>query len=1107
MDNSINCENEQSQSVFCDSLSTEIICDKMDKGINCANEQSQHVFSETSSTEIICHNIDNSMNQNSRDNLRHDKASKTCENIPDSPDIANQSHDTIKSESSSERTEQILNHKSHKTNSKPKITRNPPKLEKEDWQKYNSEFRDINQKSWRSLKKGTTTPEQYITDLNAMLASYLESKPEFQEKNKTFFKHNPPSNKVLEEARKEKIAYNKKAKENGATPEDKAKAKESIRTHSYLSKLNKAKAELSKAKEEDKAYKKNFWTTAKDVSNGTFGKPRSAPTFSETTANTFYKNQYEKPIDIDLERLSWFPNVNPPSTPYNLSAYTPKDIRGALLRKDKDSAPGYDDVVYVYLLKIPYLHQVLATTFTRIRDEGVAPDAWGASKIILLKKDEDEPNDEPTQFRMISLTLNIGKLYHTLEAHRAMQFMLENNYLDPTAQKAYVEGVNGCVEHITVVQEVIQHAKLNNKTTNITWFDLKDAFGSVPHELIPYVLSYYHIPKQIITYITSLYTKLNGRVYTEEWISETFKFLKGVFQGDPLSGIIFLIVFNPIIEHIKKHIETHGYEITTKNSSASSVITTPFADDFNIITREKTMHQELVTDVEEKIKTMGLVIKPSKCRSLTIQNGKVENIHFKLKDTINGSSVIIATVEEKPMKFLGSEVTSVNTPAAMFVKLFSKLETMLENINNSTLRGEYKVNIYSRYSLPSMRFYLSVHQMHQTQMSQLDNLAKKYLKKWLAIQTHGVTDISIFHPYMLAIKTPSQTYLEAHAGNHTMMRMKGDKVVNHALNSRIERESQWTRKHSTITHVQQMWQDNIDRNQINPPHEYETPSRIEIERAKKTMKSTVATETKQLWDNKVKQLTVQGDFVGLLIEEQENVTWKSICNNIPKGVLSFALKACTNSLNTPDNLKRWGIRKFNKCDLCGNFSNLEHILNWCSVALNQKRLTWRHDSILNYLTSKMKNVKPENITIYADIAGHKFNAGTIPPDILCTTTRPDIVIINREAKSIELLELTCSFEKNIEKANILKNLKYLGIKSDLEEAGWSCQLLPFEVGSRGHVTKRNRKTIYEASQRNSIKLKHKEIIKDISKIALLCSFSIFQARCQPDWQEPPFLHP
>ena len=141
---------------------------------------------------------------------------------------------------------------------------------------------------------------------------------------------------------------------------------------------------------------------------------------------------------------------------------------------------------------------------------------------------------------MIALTMNISKLYHTLESQRTLDFMVQNGYLDPKIQKAYIEGVNGCVEHITVIQEIIQHSRLNHKTSHTTWFDLEDAFGNVSHiKLIPYVMKYYNIPSQIVNYIVSLYSKLFGKVVTETWESDTISFKKGTFQGDPFSGILF----------------------------------------------------------------------------------------------------------------------------------------------------------------------------------------------------------------------------------------------------------------------------------------------------------------------------------------------------------------------------------------------------------------------------------------------------------------------------------------------------------------------------------------------------------------------------------------
>ena len=126
---------------------------------------------------------------------------------------------------------------------------------------------------------------------------------------------------------------------------------------------------------------------------------------------------------------------------------------------------------------------------------------------------------------------------------------------------------------------------------------------------------------------------------------------------------------------------------------------------------------------------MGLLIKPKKCRSLSIIGGKTTNIEFNLKDGVPNEDIAIAFVIEQPLKFLGSEVCGVNTLSAMFVSLYEKLKIMLENKDRSSLRGEFKTTIYSRYALPSLRFYFSVHQLHQGHEDQLDTLARLFLKK------------------------------------------------------------------------------------------------------------------------------------------------------------------------------------------------------------------------------------------------------------------------------------------------------------------------------------------------------------------------------------------
>ena len=89
--------------------------------------------------------------------------------------------------------------------------------------------------------------------------------------------------------------------------------------------------------------------------------------------------------------------------------------------------------------------------------------------------------------------------------------------------------------------------------------------------------------------------------------------------------------------------------------------------------------------------------------SLSIQSGKSTGVTFNL--TKNGEKQPIELIKNKPKKLLGSIVTALNKPQDMFDFLFEKLNKKLQNIDNSTLRGEYKMKIQicpDIYALPSV---------------------------------------------------------------------------------------------------------------------------------------------------------------------------------------------------------------------------------------------------------------------------------------------------------------------------------------------------------------------------------------------------------------------
>ena len=142
-------------------------------------------------------------------------------------------------------------------------------------------------------------------------------------------------------------------------------------------------------------------------------------------------------------------------------------------------------------------------------------------------------------------------------------------------------GINGTIEHNVILEEIISQAKTNKKTVHVTFFDLEDAFVSVPHPLI-----IHNVPVEIQLYINTLYNNQLSRVFTDNFSTDGFPFKRGVFQGDPLSPIIFLMVFNPIIEFLQSKNDC-GF-----NLNEEKIITLSYADDFCLITTDLRKHQK-----------------------------------------------------------------------------------------------------------------------------------------------------------------------------------------------------------------------------------------------------------------------------------------------------------------------------------------------------------------------------------------------------------------------------------------------------------------------------------------------------------------------------------
>ena len=253
----------------------------------------------------------------------------------------------------------------------------------------------------------------------------------------------------------------------------------------------------------------------------------------------------------------------------------------------------------------------------------------------------------------------------------------------------------------------------------------------------------------------------------------------------------------------------------------------------------------------------------------------------------------------------------------------------------------------------------------------------------------------------------------------------------------------------------------------------------------------------------IKSLVKQGKFLELTHLERNDATWKGFIYNLPKGTMKFVLNSSIDTLPTRVNLKQWGKVSNDKC-FCGKRQTLNHILNGCRRSLNQGRFTYRHDGVLKYISSCLDKQKYK---CFVDLEGEQTSAGgTLPPSIVVSNLKPDIVIVKKSEKTVSIFELTVPGEQRIEAANKLKYEKYEHFLTDIQQ--YKPTVTPFEIGSHtGFISNTNKKNLREIYEFCKPNIKLKNFVNNISAIVILSSYYLFNCRNQEEWEESDFILP
>ena len=165
-------------------------------------------------------------------------------------------------------------------------------------------------------------------------------------------------------------------------------------------------------------------------------------------------------------------------------------------------------------------------------------------------------------FRPITCLTTTFKTLTGILASRIEKHLLDNNILAEEQQGAR-RGSYGTKQQLIINKSLLEHAIKSRRNISVTYYDYAKAYDSVPHEWIIETLKTYKISSNIINFLKWVMpmwrTKLILRHKNGVMEVNDILIRRGIFQGDILSPLLFILAINPVSFLLEK--SQLGYKI------------------------------------------------------------------------------------------------------------------------------------------------------------------------------------------------------------------------------------------------------------------------------------------------------------------------------------------------------------------------------------------------------------------------------------------------------------------------------------------------------------------------------------------------------------------
>ena len=283
------------------------------------------------------------------------------------------------------------------------------------------------------------------------------------------------------------------------------------------------------------------------------------------------------------------------------------ECENAMKLFENNKSPGNDGITIEFYRKFwAKLGDILVACFNSSFQIGEMSVSQRQAIISLLEK-QGKDRLYMENWRPISL-LNVD--YKILTKALALRIKeVLPNIINET-QTGYIKG-RQIFQSIRIIQDIMEVTKNENLPGIMLFIDFEKAFDSIEWAFLSKALEHFNFGNDFRTWVKVIYQNIFSCIMNNGVTTQYFPLTRGVRQGDPLSGYLFIIELELLAHKIRNDENITGIRIGSQEIKITS-----YVDDITVFVSDRTSARRVFDIFQKFTKISGLKVNVSKSEGM-----------------------------------------------------------------------------------------------------------------------------------------------------------------------------------------------------------------------------------------------------------------------------------------------------------------------------------------------------------------------------------------------------------------------------------------------------------------------------------------------------------